>query len=194
MLERCRFHFLSQCRESRQALVLGDGDGRFTARLLKENPLVQADAIDSSGAMLRQLQNRVHRNVPQADARLHAIHADVRGLRSGLRKYDLVVSHFFLDCLTEEEVATLVENLQPYCSQHAIWLISEFSILEKGWQRIVSQLLVRSLYLAFSWMTDLRIDRLPNYAKALQSHGFRKLGQQAFLRGLLVSEIWTREL
>ena len=47
-LERCRFHFLPRLRDCRRALVLGDGDGRFTAKLLDANPSVQVDAVDIS--------------------------------------------------------------------------------------------------------------------------------------------------
>ena len=44
LLERCRFHRLPQMVDAKRALVLGDGDGRFLARLLRKNPQIQADA------------------------------------------------------------------------------------------------------------------------------------------------------
>ena len=37
-LARCRNHFLPQLTDRRAALVLGDGDGRFLARLLAPTP------------------------------------------------------------------------------------------------------------------------------------------------------------
>jgi SAM-dependent methyltransferase len=43
---------------SRRALVLGDGDGRFTARLLRRNPQVEVEAVDLSAGMLRLLGRR----------------------------------------------------------------------------------------------------------------------------------------
>ena len=60
-LERCRFHFLDQLKRHRRALILGDGDGRFTARLLATNPQISVDAVDSSAAMLNLLSERVSR-------------------------------------------------------------------------------------------------------------------------------------
>ena len=193
MLERCRFHFLSRCLESRQALILGDGDGRFTARLMAANPLVQVDAVDASSAMSSQLRHRVLRHSPQADARLQTIQADLRSFCPSPKDYDLVVSHFFLDCLTNEEVAVLAERVASHSAHNATWLVSEFSIPEKGWRRAGSRVLVRSLYLVFSWMTGLRVHRLPDYAAVLGSHGFYRGEQHKLLQGLLVSEIWTRE-
>ena len=54
----CRCTFLRELADSRRALVIGDGDGRFTARLLRANPGIQIDAVDSSAAMLHSLLRR----------------------------------------------------------------------------------------------------------------------------------------
>ena len=66
-LERCRLHFLPELAASRNALVLGDGDGRFLAALLAANPHLNADAVDSSAAMLELARQRLG---PDADLRL----------------------------------------------------------------------------------------------------------------------------
>ena len=50
-LGRCRRAFLLEMTESRRALVLGDGDGRFTAALLRQNKAIQVDAVDVSQAL-----------------------------------------------------------------------------------------------------------------------------------------------
>ncbi len=58
MLERCRFHHLPAlaAADCSRALILGDGDGRFLARLLAACPELSAQAVDASPAMLRLLQ------------------------------------------------------------------------------------------------------------------------------------------
>src|ERR1700722_7962278 len=58
LLWRCRCAFLAEMHDRKAALILGDGDGRFTARLLECNPLIQIEAIDASSAMLQQLLMR----------------------------------------------------------------------------------------------------------------------------------------
>ncbi|HVC89630.1 MAG TPA: class I SAM-dependent methyltransferase [Acidobacteriaceae bacterium] len=193
MLERCRFRFLSQCSESCRALVLGDGDGRFTARLLAAIPAIQVDAIDASAAMLSALRRRVRREHPEADARLSTTQADLRRFTPSRIGYDLVVSHFFLDCLTEEDVSDLVERLLPHLSEDAIWLVSEFSVAEKGWRRAGSRLLIRFLYFVFFVLTRLHIRRIPNYAEVFRRHGFYRQENANFLDGLLVAEVWKRQ-
>src|SRR6202050_4529355 len=79
------------------ALFFGDGDGRFLARLLAANTTLTADVIDSSHSMLWLLDRRIRRAGPQARQRICLHPADALEWNpSG--SYDLVVSHFFLDC------------------------------------------------------------------------------------------------
>lgn len=194
MLERCRLRFLPQCSQARHALVLGDGDGRFTARLLAANPTLQVDAVDASAAMLAELQDRARCYCSDADLRLRPIHADLRRFQPNAKDYDLVVSHFFLDCLTDDEVSALIERLVPHLTEDAIWVVSEFSIPQKGWQRLTSRLAVRFLYVSFSVMTHLHVKQLPDYPKVLGDQGFYRSENAEYLGGLLVAEVWRRRV
>ncbi|MGH9617957.1 MAG: class I SAM-dependent methyltransferase [Acidobacteriaceae bacterium] len=193
MLERCRFRFLSECSRARYALVLGDGDGRFTARLLSENPDIHVDAIDASAAMLAALRQRAQSCCPDSDSRLNTIQADARDFAPSGKIYDMVVSHFFLDCLTNDDVFDLIERLRPLLAEDAEWLVSEFLIPQKGWRRPAARMLVRSLYSAFSVLTRLRIQRIPDYAPIFRARGFFRSENAEYLGGLLVTEVWKRE-
>lgn len=192
MLERCRFRFLARCAQARHALVLGDGDGRFTARLLAENSTVQVDAVDASPAMLAVLRERAGRGCRDADVRLHTTQADIRRFTPTGKDYDLVVCHFFLDCLTDGDVTALIERVVPRLAEDAIWLVSEFSIPEKGWRRFWARTVVRSLYLAFSVLTGLRVRQIPNYAKIFRDNKFHRSENAVYLGEMLVSEVWER--
>src|ERR1019366_262867 len=127
-LWRCRCAFLGELGRCRRALVLGDGDGRFTALLRRANPDIQVDAVDASPAMLRAL---VRRAGPHA-ARVHAHVADARqwGPRppAQTQPYDLIVTHFFLDCLTTGEIASLAATVGPALTWDALWVVSEFAV------------------------------------------------------------------
>ncbi len=193
MLERCRFHFLPSCANARHALVLGDGDGRFTARLLAANRDVEIDAIDSSAAMLAELQHRARHSSPNAEMRLRTFHADLRDFTPDRSGYDLVVSHFFLDCLSDDEAAGVVARIIPHLTPNATWLISEFAIPAKGLHRAAARLIVRFLYFAFDKMTHLRVQKIPDYGRIVALHGLRRQEQVPLLGGLLVTERWQRQ-
>ena len=185
-LERSRLYFLTDLRDRTSALVLGDGDGRFLARLFAQNPALQADAVDISRVMLRLLERRCPPN-----AALHTHHTDALTFLSESPKfpYDLVVTHFFLDCLTQSEVTQLAEGIAPSLTPESLWIVTDFTI-PSGFMQLPATLLVRSLYLAFRIFTGLRVSRLPDHHAALQAAGFLRVRQHSSLFGILVSELW----
>jgi SAM-dependent methyltransferase len=192
LLQRCRCAFLSELKTARRALVLGDGDGRFTAELLRVNSEVRIDAVDASPVMLRALVQRAGANA----GRVQATVVDIRDWKpESADLYDLVVSHFFLDCLTTLEVEVLAASVRSRLvrlgpTEGARWVVSDFAVPE-GWAgRVVGRLLVGFLYRAFGLLTGLQIRRLPDHAAALRSAGFVLEKRREMLFGLLFSEVW----
>ncbi len=186
-LWRCRCTFLNDLAPCRSALVLGDGDGRFTARLLQANPGLTLDAVDASPAMLHALLRRAGPNA----TRVHTFCADARQFQPPNPAYDLVVTHFFLDCLTTEEVQSLAATIRKAACPQALWLVSEFAVPTTLFGRLIARLLVRFLYFAFGLLTGLTLRKLPDHAAALRQSGFALQKQRASLGGLLVSELWS---
>jgi SAM-dependent methyltransferase len=190
-LWRCRIYFLPQLSRCRHALILGDGDGRFTARLLRTNPNIEITAVDASSRMIESLQQAAtpHRN------RLKTTVADIRAWRPAdpSAQYDLIVTHFFLDCLTTEEVASLAHRLTPHLRPEAIWVVSEFAIPPTLFGHIIAAPLVGFLYRAFRLLANLRIQALPDYPHALATAGWHLQEQHTTLRGLLTSQLWKRQ-
>jgi SAM-dependent methyltransferase len=187
-LETCRTHFLPQLLDRRHALVLGDGDGRFLAQLLKQSPNLYANAVDTSAAMLQLLRQRCEAATPNAAVRLrtHLANAITFPLKE---QYDLVVTHFFLDCLTQPELNKLITRIAPTLAPGALWLISDFRI-PTGPMRIPAKLLIRSLYFAVRILTGLRTTRLPDHTTPLTQAGLNRISHQHRLGGLLTTEIW----
>jgi SAM-dependent methyltransferase len=184
LLARTRNHHLPRLHDRTQALILGDGDGRFTARLLAANPALQADAVDLSPVMLRLLRRKCAETSP----RLRTHHADARTFTPPATP-DLVVTHFFLDCLTQPEVDRLISRLTPELAGNALWLVSDFRI-PGGALYWPARAYVRLLYLAFRILTGLRTTKLPDHASALLRCGFTRIAVQRALFGLLTTELW----
>ena len=186
-------HFLPQLTDRTHALVLGDGDGRFLAALLQQNPTLTSDAVDTSAPMLKLLRLRCERIAPNASSRLKVHQADALNYLSAAppRTYDLVVTHFFLDCLTQNEVDALATNVSARVIPEAVWLISDFRV-PPGVMRLPAQLIVRSLYLAFRMTTGLRTRQLPDHSLAVTQAGFTCIAQSLSLFGILTTELWTR--
>lgn len=187
-LERCRFHFLPELANARKALVLGDGDGRFLEKLLRKNPGLQADVVDISPAMLEQLSRRL---TPEMHANVTLICTDMREFLPFSQEYDLIITHFSLDCLFQTELNSLVSRIRPRVAPGgAIWVVSEFAYPSGRARGLAGKLLISLLYQSFGWLTGLRVRALPDHEAPLRNAGFICERERSWLGGLLVSQLW----
>jgi ubiquinone/menaquinone biosynthesis C-methylase UbiE len=180
-LERRRNAFLSDVADARRALVLGEGDGRFLARLAAEmfrHPGATIDYVDLSPRMLELARAR-------AGDQVRYILGDALTIPLKAAEYDLIVTHFFLDCFNEQDAAALVARIAAAAKPDARWLISEFRAAS-WWSRMW----IGALYLFFRITTGLKTQRLIDHRPSLRQHGFEIEKSEAARAGLLVSELW----
>lgn len=190
-LQRCRTHLLPLLLDSKQALILGDGDGRFTAALLATNPSIQVVAVDTSAAMLQLLRHRC--KAANTANRLETHQTSALAFEAAPEKtYDLVVTHFFLDCLTQPDLETLIARTTKHLRPGSLWLVSDFRI-PPGPMRLPAKALVRSLYFAFRLLTGLRTTQLPDHATPLTQAGLTRIAHHFFLAGILTTELWQMQ-
>jgi SAM-dependent methyltransferase len=189
-LSRCRRTQLVHLTQARHALILGDGDGRFLAQLLGANPTLTVDVVDSSPAMLRLLEHRTHSS--RQRVRLHTADAlQWIPATPTIEPYDLIVSHFFLDCFFPAELEQLLDHVLPHALPGAQWVISEFVIPLEPFLAFLSRGLVGLLYRMFALFTGLRVRELPDYATAFRRRGLLLNDDHRYLAGLLCSQLWS---
>ena len=176
-LERRRAAFLSAVSAARRVLVLGDGDGRALTALLAAAPQARIDYIDLSARMLELARHRA------GGLRVTYRKDDALTTPLPAAEYDLIVTHFFLDCFDEEDQRRLIARVASAAAAQARWLVSEFR--KPG-------LLVRALYLFFRVATGLKTQRLIDHHPLFERSGFRLMRSELARRGLLVSELWMR--
>jgi len=178
-LQRRRLAFLDQLTNARRVLVLGDGDGRALQALLDRNRQATVDSIDLSGRMLELARARAGQRADRVTFR----QADALTASLPEGEYDLIVTHFFLDCFDQKDLSLLVERLAQAAQPRAQWVISEFR--KPG-------LMVAFLYLFFRAATGLKNRRLVDYHPLLAKQGFELKRSASAWGGRLVSELWTR--
>jgi hypothetical protein len=191
LLHLTRTHFLPQLQypnARRRALILGDGDGRFLDRLLHQNPNLHALAVDTSASMLLLLRQRCE----HASTRFQTLQTSALTITPDPAT-DLIVTHFFLDCLTQPELDTLALRLAAHIRPATLWLLSDFAIPHHPLLKPLARLYIRSLYLAFRLLTGLRVTHLPDPHAALTAAGFERIDHHHRLGGLFYTEIWRRK-
>lgn len=180
-LWRRRIAFLPHLSQVRRVLMLGEGDGRFLQAFLQTNPHAEVDYLDASPVMTALARSRGR------SPRVRFLTADALTHVYPQAHYDLLVTHFFLDCFGPGELPGLIARLALAAQPRAQWLVSDFRA-----PNVPSRLLVRALYFFFAQTTGLRPTRLTPYAPFLEQANFRLLQEETSLGGLLASELWQR--
>ena len=190
-LQRCRTAFLSRVKEARNVLILGEGNGRFLVearRVLGSAPIT---CVDSSARMLQLAQARLSA-LSLSPAAVSFVHADALNWIPPKQSYDVVVSHFFLDCFQPAQLAQLLATISHAATPEAIWLLADFQIPRGCVCRWRAQLIHRVMYAFFRVFTHLPAWRLTEPDPFLQAHGYQLRERLVVDWGLLRSDLWQR--
>ncbi len=188
-LQRCRLTYLSQTKSARKALLLGEGAGRFIVPLLQTNPTVQITCVDASAGMLQQTQLALEA-AGLSTERIEFIHADALHWQPTTGGYDLVSTHFFLDCFRAEQLNSLIPRLTSLITPDATWLISDFCVPAQGFSRLRARLILWLMYRFFRVVTRLPASHLVDYTAHMQQNGFQLAARQTYDWGLLRADCW----
>ena len=163
LMQRCRTTFLSCTKNSRNALLVGEGTGRFLVELLHFNPQIQITCVEQSDGMIEQARQRLARERLDC-SRVKFEQTDVLRWKPPADKFDLVVTNFFLDCFRADELQKLVSLLAKSATAEAVWLLADFRVPERGWRRTRANIGLWALY-AFFKVIHLFVRKLANTAR-----------------------------
>jgi ubiquinone/menaquinone biosynthesis C-methylase UbiE len=186
-LERTRFALLPALADRKSILVLGEGDGRCLVRLLALAPRARVHCVDSSPGMLARAQARVGE---EDLSRVQWECADAREVPLAPARYDAVVTLFFLDCFSGEDVRRLVARVGSALQPRACWLFADFVLPEAGWRRWRARAWLGLLYFFFRWQARLGARALPPSEAILAEAGWQRECQVEFQAGLLRTVLW----
>ncbi len=188
-LEQARFCLLEEIKDRRAILVLGEGDGRCLARLVRLAPEAQITCVDFSAAMLARAAAGI---APADRARISFHRADVLVAPLPAGSYDAAVTLFFLDCFTPAQAAELVGRISASLRPDALWLWADFQLPAGGPVRWRAQVWLKILYAFFRWQTGLPARELPPAEALITVAGFAPAAHRDFSGGLLRSVVFRR--
>ena len=191
-LQRARLTCLDAIGSPRRALIVGEGNGRFLAALLQRQPLIKIDCIDGSERMLERARQRVLRTAPDEIHRVAFLLADVTSWAPNDR-YDLVVTHFLLDCFSIQRVSGIVAKLAQAAAPEAAWLLADFRVPEAGFARNHALAWLAVMYWFFRSVARIEARDLVDPSPFLRAEGFVLERQLLFRFGMLKSELWRKQ-
>ncbi len=190
-LERSRNHGILafEPNKPQRALLLGDGDGRFSELALKQNPQLQIDSIERSFKMREQARLRLRKSNGNIVYRHHYVASDAKSFQFPKSEYDIVVAQFFLDCFPTKTANAFLSKFARTLKPYGKFVYTDFSIPKRTSARWIGEATVSFLYLFFRLTTDIEATHLPNLAspKSLQL-----TSRKTYLNGILSSEISSK--
>jgi SAM-dependent methyltransferase len=192
-LQRARLAWLDAIGSPRRALIVGEGNGRFLAALLQRLPLIRIDCVDTSEQMLALARQHVLRTAPDQISRVAFLQHDITSWAPHDR-YDLIVTHFLLDCFNTHQVGRIVAKLAQATAPNATWLLAEFRIPEAGFARNHARAWLAIMYRFFRVVARIEACDLVDPSPFLRAEGFVLERQLLFRFRMLKSEVWQRIL
>lgn len=190
-LQRCRTAFVRAIPSPRRVLMLGEGNGRCLVELLSAYPEAHFTCVDASRRMLDRARARVQA-YSMGDERVEFIHADVSEWQAPPGEFDLLVTHFFLDCFRADQLAEMVPRLAAAAAPDARWLLADFQEPASGVAKWRARGVLRAMYFFFQRVTRLPASRLTPPDAFLQQSGFVLRERTLSEWGLLHSDLWQR--
>jgi ubiquinone/menaquinone biosynthesis C-methylase UbiE len=191
-LQSCRVACLGEIRSPQHTLIVGEGDGRFLCELLRRYPDVQVDCVDASERMLELARRRIESEQPDRTDRVRFLHRDITNWTPPENRYDLIVTHFLLDCFPEAELASVIKKLASAAKPDATWLLADFRVPARGLTRFRARAWLAVMYRFFRLTARIKANRLIDPTPLLQSEGFVLDRQHLSRSGMLKSELWRR--
>lgn len=192
-LQRCRTMFLNRIPPPEYILIWGEGNGRFLVECRRTWHEARIVCADASSRMLDMAKQRLQRHGLGIEG-VEFLHADVFEWPPQKDEYDLIVTHFFLDCFRPEQLQNVVGKLAIASRQSASWLLADFQAPEFGLRRVRARLILMTMYLFFRVATRLHARRLTRPDPFLARGEFVLSDRRVSEWGLLHSDLWQRKM
>ena len=189
-LQSCRVACLSEIDPPRRALIAGEGNGRFLCELLRMHPEVEVDCLDASQQMLQLARQRVDQELPDHAKRVRFLHEEITSWAVPERRYDLLVTHFFLDCFPEPVLTGVIKKLAHSARRDATWLLADFCIPRPGMARLRAHAWLAAMYFFFRITARIEASELIDPTAIMHAEGFALTRSHLFRKGILKSEMW----
>ena len=188
-LQRCRTEFLGELDEAENILIVGEGNGRFLLECRRRFRDARITCVDASRRMLDLARIQLRR-AGLTDRRVEFLHADALEWQPPSKAYDLIVTHFFLDCFRPGQLDEIIRKLAKSGRSEASWLIADFRVPCGRIARWRARIILWCMYSFFRAITRLPAKELTAPDAFLIQAGFALEQRRLSEWGLLHSDLW----
>jgi len=172
-------------KQDAKVLIVGDGDGRYTCELVNSRPDLRVDYVELSKGMMDEALRNVEKCASEKNINWRNL--DIREFPG--EGYDLVVTHFLLDCFDEKSLPIVIEELHHKLKNRGVWVCSDFDGEVGCW----AKLLVRFMYLFFKVVARLETNRIVKPQPFFKKLEMKLEKREVLQQGFIYSELWVKK-
>lgn len=189
-LQKCRTSMISHLTNSKRALVLGEGNGRFLEAFCKANPLAEILVIDESPRMLDLAKRRIANANPPINNQIEFRCANVFEILPLTGTFDLIVCNFFLDCFTSSEIGHLMGLFRQMLFGEGLLVVGDFRKPHSIFGKIIGEFILKFMHVFFQKTAGISATELTDLHAILLERSFQKAVEKKLFFGFLNSSIW----
>lgn len=179
-----QYYYFKFIPQGSKVLILGGGTGWVLVELLKVSPTSEIWYIDSSIQMIQLASNKV--------GDTHQVHF-INGTEVEIPaqiNFDVVVTNFFLDGFSENELPHLMSTIERNLNSNSIWLAADFIHSNKLQHKFILWI----MHLFFRHVANHPNQYLMDWEGALCNGSWRVERNQLFCSGQIKSVLLKQKL
>ena len=184
---------LSKGMKFSKVLIIGGGNGKFLLEAMKQVLSEQYCYIDISEGMIKLAQSKIEKQSALSLNSVVFVCGSYQDIPAN-EKFDLIVTPYFLDCFSKEELPLVMAKLHTQLTIEGTWFFTDFNIPEDSFRNFIFKNIIRLLYGIFNLFCDLGVNRLADFNKEFCRYDFTLLHEKYFLGGLLVGRIYKNQI
>ena len=187
-LINAQLYLLKAIPPGANVIIIGGGTGWILEELSRIHPSgLTITYVDASGKMIAKAKKRnTGENevifIASAFERLELGNWDI-----GFG-YDIVLTPFLLDNLTEDVVKKICAKVDSLLVPQAKWLYCDFEYTGIFWQKV----LLKTMYVFFRICCAVKASSLPDVSAIFFRQQYRIIAHKTFFRRFVVSEIYEK--
>lgn len=157
-IKKIQTSHLDVVKENMHVLILGGGTGWIITELLQHQPDITITYVEPSSKMIERSKKRLPLKIAHKVNFIKGTHKSI----PPTEKYNIIVTNFVLDMLTEIELEEIAVLLYNQLSHKGYWLVCDFQITvgkNELWQKI----LLKTMILFFRITTGYKFTELPHF-------------------------------
>jgi ubiquinone/menaquinone biosynthesis C-methylase UbiE len=169
-----------------RTLLIGEGNGRFLSTCVQEKVGGSITVVDSSERMLSLAGSRIRGCELRTELQL--LHADFCEWSPDEPRFDVIVTHFFLDLFRPETQRRLIEKISALSTPDTVWMNVDFRpVIGSRLHRMVDWLQYRFDRL----FSGIEADRHYDPAHIIKDFGWDVQDERSFCQGTVHSQTLT---